>query len=244
MPRPKSCKFVFAVLAFVVLAFAAETAPGQKINQTRLDNAVRRSRDAAKVLEAVSSASDQRIPKELIHSAKAVAVFPDVKKTNLLFQKVIAGYGVVCSRLPGGWSSPAYYGVGMVETGFTSISFKAPDIIMLFMNDKAVQWFEKGGFTFKDEKMVFAGPVGELTREKENEIRAASVIAYVAQNGELRGIKAESDFFDEAAINPDNNINKAVYGIKGREVLAGKEPKWPSVLPLVSDFQNALKRLE
>ncbi|MGH9908856.1 MAG: hypothetical protein ACRD8U_25130 [Pyrinomonadaceae bacterium] len=99
-------------------------------------------------------------------------------------------------------------------------------------------------FTGASVKLVFAGPVGELTREKENEIRAASLIAYVAQGGELRGIKAESDFFDEAAINPDNNINKAIYGIKGREVLAGKEPKWPSVLPLVADFQNTLKSLE
>lgn len=243
--RLKSSKWFIAVISFLVsFAAASQTASAQNINKVRLDNAAQRSRDAAKVLQAVTSASDQRIPKELINSAKAIGVFPDIKKTNLLFQKVISGYGVVCRRVPNGWSLPAYYSVGFAELSFTSLSFKAPDIIMLFMNDKAVQWFEKGGFRFRNEKIVFAGPVGDLTTEKQNDIRAANVIAYVADGGELRGIKAESDFLDEAAINPDNNINKAIYGIKGREVLAGKEPKWPSVLPLVSDFQNALKSLD
>lgn len=236
--------FMVALFSLAGFAVLCQPSAAQKIDQTRLNDAIQRSRDAAKVLQTVTSTSDQRIPKELINRAKAIGVFPDVKKANLLFQKVISGFGVVCSRLPGGWSPPAFYAVGMNELGLTSVSVKSPDVIMLFMNDKAVEWFRKGGFRFADERIVFAGPVGELTREKENDIRAANIIAYATSNGELRGIKAESDIFSVAGINPDNNINKAIYGIKGREVLGGNEPKWPSVLPMVADFQNALKSLD
>jgi lipid-binding SYLF domain-containing protein len=230
-----------ALLSLAGFAVMCQPSAAQKIDQSRLDNAIQRSRDAAKVIQTVTSASEHRIPKELINRARAMGVFPDVKKANLLFQKVISGFGVVSSRLPGGWSPPAFYAVGMNELGLTSVSFKSPDVIMLFMNDKTLEWFRKGGFRFSDERIVFPGPVGELTREKENDIRAANIIAYATFNGELRGIKAESDLFSVAGINPDNNINKAIYGIKGREVLGGKEPKWPTVLPKVADFQNALK---
>jgi hypothetical protein len=58
MLQSKSPKFMVAIFAFFVLAVATQTTSAQKIDQARLDNAIRRSRDAAKVLQAVTGASE------------------------------------------------------------------------------------------------------------------------------------------------------------------------------------------
>jgi lipid-binding SYLF domain-containing protein len=228
----------------IVVSLSFGGARAQKINKAKLNNAARRSGAAAKVLTKVAALPDnETIPRELLDRAKAVGVFPTLDKVNLLFEKATSGYGVISMRAPGGWGWPAYYAFGVGGFGLTSLKFEKPDVIILFMTDAAVEKFQSGRVKFKNETSVFAGPVGKLTHEKENEIRAANVIAYLVANGKVTGLKMDSDFLTEAVINPDNNINKAVYGLKAREVLAGKPPLWPLALPAVADFQNALMSL-
>jgi lipid-binding SYLF domain-containing protein len=236
-------RLVILSLTVIGALIPLEAAYAQKIDHSKLDNAAQRSRNAAKVLNAVISLPGESIPKELINRAKAIAVFPDVDKVSFLLQKAMQGYGVICSRLAGGWSPPVYYSFGMAEMSLTLLGVKKPDVVILFMTDKAMERFEKGGIRFKGEMIGFAGPVGELTNEKENSIRAANVIVYTLVDGKVKGMKIDAGFLGDAAINPDNNINKAIYGLKGREVLLGKAPQWPSVLPSVSEFQNALTSL-
>jgi hypothetical protein len=43
-------------------------------------------------------------------------------------------------------------------------------------------------------------------------------------------------------LNPDNNINNPVYGMKGREVLAGKQIDPSTVVPGITSFQDALTK--
>jgi lipid-binding SYLF domain-containing protein len=218
-------------------------AAGQKVDKDKLDNASRRSGNAAKVLTAVTGLPGETIPRELLDRAKAVGVFPGIDKVNLLIEQAAQGYGVVCRRLPGGWSPPAYYAFGAADIGFTSVGAEKPDVIILFMTDKAVEAFQKGGVKFKGEMVGFAGPVGALNDEKENSIRAANVVVYISAGGKVKGVKVGGSFFKDAVVNPDNNLNQAVYGFKGREVLSGKEPLRPSVLPTVSEYRDALVSL-
>ena len=154
--------------------------------------------------------------------------------------KTRLAYGVICSRLAGGWSAPAYYGFGAPKLDLTWKGKKKPDIIILFMTDKAMEEFQKGNFVFKDTMVGLDGPVGELTPEKENDVREANVIVYALVDGEVRGLKVDANSLGGGAANPDNNINQAIYGLKAREILSGKAPLWPSVLPSVSEYQNAL----
>ena len=50
----------------------------------------------------------------------------------------------------------------------------------------------------------------------------------------------EGDFLKDAIINPDNNINKAVYGIKGREVLQGKASNLSAATDGITAFRDIL----
>lgn len=44
------------------------------------------------------------------------------------------------------------------------------------------------------------------------------------------------------ALNPDNNINKPLYGMKGREVLAKKAVDTSSLPSGLTAYQNALNK--
>jgi lipid-binding SYLF domain-containing protein len=225
--------------ACVACVFAAG-ARAQKVDKAKLDAATRRSGKAIKVLADLSALPPgETIPRELLERARAVAVFPDVDRVNILFMKAMKGYGLISRRVPGGWSTPAFYGFAVTDRGWTKVKPANAGIIMLVMDDGTLKKFERDHV----ELEAAAGPVGELTAEKEKEIGAAGIIIYALSDGKLHGIEVEDDATTQSGINSDNNINKAVYGLKAREVIWGKTPEDLTVPPYLVEFQNALAAL-
>lgn len=244
-PLVASCRIRLAVLlfAFLCLYLLPVATYAQKIDKGKLDKAARRSGEAARVLTSVVKMSDT-IPRELFERARAVGVFPDLDRMSIVLPNSRLAYGVICSRLNDGWSPPAYYGFGAPKIpDLTWEGRKKPDIIILFMSDKAVEEFQKGNFVFKEAMVGHAGPVGTLTTEKADEIRTANVLVYALVDGKVEGLRIDANDLGGGAANPDNNINNAIYGLKAREVLSGQAPLWPTVLASVSEYQNALVNL-
>jgi lipid-binding SYLF domain-containing protein len=242
---PAASKIQLAILlsTFLSILLLPVATHAQKIDKSKLDSAAKRSGAAARVLTSVVNIPET-IPRELFDRARAVGVFPDLDRISFVLPNSRLAYGVISSRLPGGWSPPAYYGFGAPK--IPDLKWKGrkkPDIIILFMSDKAMEEFQEGNFVFKDEMVGFAGPVGALTPEQEHEIRTANVIIYAVVEGRVEGLRIDANDLGGGAANPDNNINNAIYGLKAREVVAGKEPLWPSVLPTVSEYQNTLLNL-
>jgi lipid-binding SYLF domain-containing protein len=233
---------VIAVSVIGAFLFAAQASYAQAAKPPLLETASRRSQNAAKTIKVITAMpEDEALPAELWKRAKAIGVFPDVVKMSLMFSQAMKAYGVICSRQPEGWSLPAYYGFGSSEMNLKIASFKSFDLVILFMNENTVKWFQKGALEFKGIRSGVAGPIGKLTREAENELQGANIILYALVDGKLRGINLESNSWTiVAGVNPDNNINKAVYGIKGREVLEGKAPKTTSNVSDVTAFRDIL----
>jgi lipid-binding SYLF domain-containing protein len=215
-------------------------ARAQKVDKARLDAATRRSDKATKVLTDLSALPlGETIPRELIDRARAVAVFPEVNRVNILFMKAMKGNGLMSRRVPGGWTMPAFYAFAVTDTGWTKVKPANAGIIMLIMDDGTLKRFEKDHVDLKGA----AGPVGELTTEKEKEIGAAGIIIYALSDGKLHGIEVEDDSTTQSGINSDNNINKAVYGLKAREVMWSQTPVTTAVPPAISEFQSVLTSL-
>jgi lipid-binding SYLF domain-containing protein len=183
---------------------------------------------------------DKTIPVELFKRAQAIAVFPDVVKTSMFFSKGLKGYGAVSIRQAEGWSLPAYYRYGRAAFTLKLAGFESFDLILLFMSKDTLNWFQEGRFEFKEFRAGVGGPVGKLTRQADLEMSGAGVIMYMLVDGKLKGTGVDSDFFDGAYIDPDNNINKVVYGMKGREVLQGKAPKAIPTTPGFTAFRDIL----
>ena len=231
----------FALAVFVVLAcLLSGTARAQKVDKGKLDAAARRAGKATKVLTDLAALPPgETIPRQLLEKARAVAVFPDVDRVNILFMKAMKGYGLMSRRVPGGWGTPAFYGFAVTDRGWTRVKPENAGIIMLFMDDDTLKKFEKDHVEFE----AAAGPVGELTAEEEKKVRGAGIIIYALSDGQLHGIEVEDDDTTQSGINSDNNINKAVYGLKAREVLSGKAPSVTTAPPAITEFQNALTSL-
>jgi lipid-binding SYLF domain-containing protein len=236
---PFGCfRFALSAVALVCLLTLAPRA--QKIDKAKLDAAARRSEKAAKVITDLSALPQgEAIPRELLERARAVAVFPDVDRVNMLFLKGMKGYGLMSRRLPEGWGPPAFYGFAVMDRGWTKVKPMNAGIIMLFMDDEVLKKFEKDHVQFEGA----AGPVGALTSEDEKRMRAAGIIIYGLSDGKLFGLEVEEDSSTQTGINSDNNVNKAVYGLKAREILWGKTPTVTSVPPAISKFQDALTGL-
>lgn len=235
-----SGRFRFAWSVVVVGCLLSGSASAQKVDKAKLDTAARRATNAARVLTDVAALPPgETIPKELIDKARAIAVFPDVNKVNMLVQKFMKGSGVMSRRVSGGWSTPAFYIFAVIDKGWTKVKGDKPGIIMLFMDDGILKGFEKDHIPL----VGAAGPVGELTPEKENTIRGASIILYALSDGKLRGVEVEDDFTTQSGISADNHINEAVYGLKGRDVYSGKTPVGPPIPAAVTEFQNVLSSL-
>src|SRR5215510_12094550 len=95
--------------AFIVVAIFVAlviTAPAQ--NRSRLQDAERHAQTASKQFADVMNIKDQAIPKELLDSAEAIAVFPGVVKAAFIIGGR-GGQGVISRRVKGGWSAPAFF---------------------------------------------------------------------------------------------------------------------------------------
>ena len=220
------------------LILVAAPAAAQKPKAERFAYAVERSRDAARIVALLTALPEEGIPRELIDRSSAIGVFPKVERETIYFTHMIHGYGVISVRRTNDWTMPAFYQFMGAGYGNPFSEKENYGVILFFFGQDAVDSFEKGGVRLNKEKQTVAGPVGVITEAQRKELENARVVAYAYYNGKLKGTEYNSRF----ALNPDNNINTPLYGVKGREILAGKEPD-PAMLPDgIAAYREALKK--
>jgi len=225
-----------------ILCLAVSHTFAQTPAKSKFQHAIDRSGDAGRIITLLSVLPDSGFPKELIDKAEAVGVFPKVTKETALFSEASQGYGVISTRAENGWTLPAFYqfyGSGYGNPFAKSETF---GIILLFMTKDAVAAFEKGGFKLKGERKALEGPVGAITDEQRKELEGAHILAYAYFNGKLKGTAFGKSFWKSFLLNPDNNINTPLYGMKGREVLAGKKVETVSLPAGINAYQEALQK--
>lgn len=237
-------KFKSAFLALIFVSLWASLARAQNPLPEQLQKARDRSDKSAQVIKTLAelTARERGIPREMWDKARAVAVFPHVVKATLLFQQSVLGQGVIAQRQAAGWSLPAYYtfGGGGLEAGLASGD--SLDVIMLFMNDTAAGWFQKGRLLLKDEKRAVGGPLGRMPSEPPQAIRDANIILYTLKNGALESLTVSSGFWQAFQLQPDNKLNKAIYGIKSNQTLSSSKPPTVKDVPTgINKFQEALQ---
>jgi lipid-binding SYLF domain-containing protein len=146
--------------------------------------------------------------------------------------------GAVSRHFPEGWSAPVFY--KFAGGGFgrpTSALADSSAIILLFLDKQSADWLSKP-FKFEDEKEARDGRLGPLTdSELKNLIANNQIMAYAIRKDGLKGVKLSGAFERVIAIDQDNHINSPLYGIKGTDILSGKEPTNKSIPPKYSHFK-------
>ena len=216
--------------------------PVQRADPKKFQHAVDRSADAGRVITLLAVTPDDGLPKEIAQRAEAIGVIPRVVKESRGFSQHWKGYGVISTRTEKGWTLPAFYQLSGNGFGNPFSNSESYAVIILFMTKDSLKWFDKGRVLLTNKQKVIEGPVGTVSEAQLKALADVPVLAYAYYNGKLNGTAFGRSFWDSFDLNPDNNINKPLYGIKGREVLGGGVVNPANVLEGIPAYQAALTK--
>ena len=186
---------------------------------------------ATQVFQEIMRAPDQGIPEELLEKTKCVAIIPGEEKAAFIFGGTY-GKGLATCRTSHGWSAPMFVAVGGGSFGF-QIGGSFTDVVMLFMNDHALQSLMSDKFKIGADATVAAGPVGRHASAATDAKLNAEILSYSRSKGAFAGIS-----LDGAVVQADHSGDKAMYGshVTRREILDGKIAVPKAASRLVGDL--------
>src|SRR6201991_4542398 len=190
------------------------TSPAPSASAKQIKDASKKADSAARVFEQIMGTPDRSIPKDLLDRAEAVAVFPGMLKAGFVVGGR-GGSGIISRRVTGGWSAPAFFKMGGASVGL-QIGAAKTDLVLLFMNDSALRGLLEDKLELGGEASAAAGPVGRSAAASTNLTLDAGILSYSRSKGLFGGLEIKG-----VVINPDNNLNEALYGYKARDVLTG-----------------------
>jgi SH3 domain-containing YSC84-like protein 1 len=178
---------------------------------------------ATDVLNEIMAAPDKGIPQDLLDKSACAVIIPNVKKGAFI---VGAKYGrgfIACRKAGGsGWSAPAGIKVEGGSVGL-QIGGSETDVIMLLMNQKAINKLLSSKFTIGGDASAAAGPVGRTSSAETDAQLRAEILTYSRTRGLFAGVSLQG-----ATLRPDDDANKDMYGKKmsNQEIVVGsaKEP--------------------
>jgi hypothetical protein len=197
----------------------------------RVKNAAERSRKATEVLRLVADLPDGKgIPKEISEKMTLIGVIPDAFQLSLLVSKGVRGYGLSSLKQEGSWSMPSFYFFGKANgLDLTTIGTKRFDLIMVVVD------------------LVIKKEIDPATGKKVKQEKSKSYI-YSFADGVLKPVPARGGFVSvllggQTNIVYDDKLNKAVYGVKGNDVMRGNVDPAKPTIPETADFRDLLQQL-
>jgi SH3 domain-containing YSC84-like protein 1 len=181
------------------------------------DDDVNRTHKAAEVFKEIMNTPDQSIPAGLLKSAKCIGIIPGEKKFAFVFGGSY-GRGLATCRTARGWSAPLFVAIDSGSVGY-QIGGSSTDIIMLFMNDHALQSLLSDKFKLGADASVAAGPVGRNATASTDLKLNAEILSYSRSKGIFAGVS-----LDGAVMQADKSGDEAMYGpnVERKDILGGK----------------------
>jgi lipid-binding SYLF domain-containing protein len=192
------------------------------------DEDVDRVQKSAQVFKEITDTPDHGIPRDLIKSAKCIAIIPGEKKFALMFGGNY-GRGVATCRTDRGWSAPMFVAIEGGSVGY-QIGGSSTDIVLLFMNDHALQSLLSDKFKLGADASVAAGPVGRSASADTDAKMNAEILSYSRSKGVFAGVSLQG-----AAVQADKSGDKSMYGdgVNRHDILSGKVAVPDSARPLI-----------
>jgi lipid-binding SYLF domain-containing protein len=194
---------------------------------------VSRTDKSAQVFKEIMNTPDQGIPQGLLDSAKCVAIIPGDVKFAFIFGGSY-GRGLATCRTGHGWSAPMFVAIDAGSVGY-QIGGSSTDIVMLFMNDHALQSLLSDKFKLGADASVAAGPVGRNAAAGTDLKLNAEILSYSRTKGVFVGVS-----LDGAVMQADKSGDKAMYGgdVDRHEILNGTIAVPPSARALVVEINR------
>ncbi len=196
-------------------------------------DATDRIRDAATILQEVTSAPDKGIPREILEKAQCVGIIPGVKKAAFIVGGKY-GKGIVVCRTDHGWSAPANVIVEGGSVGF-QIGGSSTDVVFVVQNKSGEEKLMQDKFTIGASAGATAGPVGRTAQAETDAQLHAEILSYSRSRGLFAGIDLGG-----ATLRPDKDANRELNGpsVTQRDILMGKVPPPPVADALYSELNR------
>ncbi len=192
---------------------------------------VKRTQKAAQVFKEIMSTPDRGIPQELLETVKCIAIIPGDVKFAFIFGGNY-GRGLATCRTGHGWSAPMFVAIEGGSVGY-QIGGSSTDLVMLFMNDHALQSLLSDKFKIGADASVAAGPVGRHAAADTDAKMKAEILSYSRAKGVFAGVS-----LDGAVVQADKSGDEAMYGehVDRHEILSGKVAVPESARPLLHEI--------
>lgn len=154
---------------------------------------------------AFSNDPDMGDMRTLMREARGVMIIPQVLKAGF-FIGGEGGTGVLLSRDDGGWSAPAFYTMGAGSIGL-QFGAQASEVVLIFMNERAVDAVLHNRVKLGADASVAAGPVGTGIEAATTTNFRDDIYSYSRSKGLFAGASVEG-----AVIEPRESLNQEYYG--------------------------------
>jgi len=197
---------------------------------------IKRTEKAGQVFSEIMHTPDQGIPQDLLETAKCIAIIPGSVKFAFVFGGNY-GRGVATCNTGHGWSAPMFVALDGGSVGY-QIGGSSTDIIMLFMNDHALQSLLSDKFKLGADASVAAGPVGRTADAGTDVKLNAETLSYSRAKGLFAGLALNG-----AVVQADKSGDESMYGLNTNrhEILSGKVAVPASARPLLREINRDVK---
>ena len=190
--------------AIFCLIFTLALSLPARADSSREDD-VRRIQESAEVFQEIMNTPDKAIPRDLLGSAKCIAIIPAEKKFAF-FVGGDYGKGVVTCQTEKGWSAPLFLSVGGGSFGL-QFGGSSTDLILVFFGQKGLHKLLSDKFQIGADAAAAAGPVGRHAAAGTDIAFHAQILTYSRSRGIFAGVSLNG-----AVIQPDETGNAAMYG--------------------------------
>lgn len=225
--------------ALVVLVMSSGPWVSKSTARTKENDTTKRLNAAADVLAEIMAAPDKGIPQDLLDKAACAVIVPNVKKGAFI---VGAKYGrgfIMCRDKDGrGWSAPGGVKVEGGSVGF-QIGGSETDVVMLLMNQGAIDKLLSSKFNIGGDASVAAGPVGRTSSAETDAQLHAELLTYSRARGLFAGVSLQG-----ATLRPDDDANKDMYGkqMSNKDVVLGNVKAPPTAARLIAELNRHSSR--
>ncbi len=208
------------------LAACAGGAPTQLEQQTLVDRA------AITVQEVLTEGNENMLRENRGNArrARAALVCPRLFRASFVLGAQGGSCVLVARDGAGSWSSPTFYGMSTGSLGL-QVGIQDMQILMLIMNDRALQAILDSQFKFGADASVAVATVGGGIAGATTANVGADIIAYARARGLYLGVSLEGSL-----LSADSAGTRAYYGrdVSPREVVVGMAAHNPGADPLRS----------
>jgi lipid-binding SYLF domain-containing protein len=196
------------------------------------DDDINRLQRAAQVFQEIMNAPDAISP-GVLNKARCIAIIPGDKKFAFIFGAEY-GRGVAVCRTANGWSAPIFVAAEGGSFGYQA-GGSSTDLILLFMNDRALSRLLADKFKLGGDATVAAGPVGRHAAADTDVSLTAEILSYSRSKGIFAGVS-----LDGTVIHADKSGDESMYGpgVSRHDILGGNVPVPEGARPLAQELDR------